>query len=221
MLGQRSDKNLSVHKLCSQSSQAGELTWTVGVPWSCGSWRRTSLPACPSCASIPAQSLLCGGRTPAGPAAAGYETPTAAPSIWTVQPAGCGSLSIRRAHKNGTSQMFILLTQHALVGNVLERSRIAFLQFTTSLCHIIRNMFFSIRIEPSHTHIMKGKLMNSCYSVHKLSVKVPYYTMCSFCSYNNMRLYFVNKLPRNEESPSFTCFASSTLQKVWAKALSS
>lgn len=97
-----------MHKHC---MQAGKLTWTAGVPWSCGSWRRTSRPASLSCGSIPAQSLLCGGRTPAGLAAAGYETQTVAPSIWTVPPAGYGSLSIKRPDKNGMTQLFMLLSQ--------------------------------------------------------------------------------------------------------------
>lgn len=77
----------------------GRLTWTVGAPWSCGFWRRTSPPACPSCASTPARSPLCDGRTPAGPAAAGCGTPTAAPSTWTAPPAGCGSLDIGRTEE--------------------------------------------------------------------------------------------------------------------------
>lgn len=92
--------------------QGGKLTWTAGVPLSCVSWRRTSRPVCLSCGSIPARSLLCGGRTPAGPVAAGYETRIAAPSIWTVPPAGYGSLFIKREYMNGMSQLFTLLSQH-------------------------------------------------------------------------------------------------------------
>ena len=90
-----------------QHLQGVTLTWTADALWSYGSWRRTSQPVSLSCGNIPVRSLLCDGRTPAGPAAAGYETLTAAPSIWTAPPAGYGFLSIKTSNK----KLFTLLSQ--------------------------------------------------------------------------------------------------------------
>lgn len=76
--------------------------------------------------------------------------------------------------------MFILLTQHAPVGNVLERSCIAFLQFTTSLCRIIGHNRFELIFHtlynerkayklmlPSSQVVCKGPIL---YNVHIITV---------------------------------------------------
>lgn len=83
------------------SSQAlltlgGGILNLTGGPWSCGSWRRIAPPASPSYENTPAGSQLCGGRTPAGPAAAGGASLSAAPYISAAPSADCESLwSIR------------------------------------------------------------------------------------------------------------------------------
>lgn len=89
-----------------------KLTWTAGVPWSCGSWRRTSLSTSLSCGSTPVRPQLCGGRTLAGPAAAGSGTRTVAPGIWTAPPVGYGSLSIERDERNERYEMIFITHSH-------------------------------------------------------------------------------------------------------------
>lgn len=69
------------------------------------SWRKTSRLVSPDCVNTPAESRPCGGKTPAGPAAAGCGPPTAAPDTWTAPPADYGFLG-NKANKH------ISLTQH-------------------------------------------------------------------------------------------------------------
>lgn len=138
------------------------LTWTAGVLWSCVSWRRTSRPVSLSCGSIPVQSLLYGGRTPAGPAVTGYETQTAAPSIWIAPPAGYGSLSIKNVKKKHV--WVTCNTAHSLSSTHSHFKTHEYIHLTYYLC--LR--WWTVYSHVSHTYCDKITVVDRYWTIFRV-----------------------------------------------------